>query len=623
MVQGVDTVVEVEAALRFAVERGDAGAFFSTLRSAAATVRSSHSLATSAYKLAEALPRDVEGFRSIDLRILRNVTIEPWLPHVFLALVERGFAPRITLGDYDVFEAYLDGSAPDEASAGVTLLLWDGEELVGDALYSTTEADYEFLSERLCGLAKRFAARGPTLVSTLAPALVDASRVYSSHQEWSWEVIRLRLNEDLRACARPDSAITLYDLARETSRFGSARYRDTRSFYAYRIPFGLDFMPVAAAGLAGTVVGAIGVPKKCVVVDCDNTLWSGVLGEDGPGGVGLGGEYPGVMFRHFQRFLSSLHARGVLLAINSKNNQDEVIDFFRDSPDVVLSLEDFAAMRINWDDKAQNLAALASELNIGLDSMVFIDDSAVECERITQAYPEVQVERFPDDPLAIPEFIANLQGFETLRVTEDDLKRSDSIRANAERETLRESAPDARSFIESLEIELTIARCEDDRVDRVSQLTQRTNQFNLTTKRYSMAEIRQFSESALVYTMQMRDRFSDYGTIAVCIVVEQRPERALIDSFLMSCRAFGRHIEDSFLSVTLDDLRKRGYSSVEGRFIPTGRNAMVESFYLGAGFSSAGGSTEDEEGGATFALDLEVDRTGPERYAHSVNIEGL
>ena len=322
-----------------------------------------------------------------------------------------------------------------------------------------------------------------------------------------------------------------------------------------------------------------------MVVDCDNTLWGGVLGEEGPELVAIGTDYPGEAYREFQQFLAGLGRRGFLLAINSKNNEDEVLSFLADSPDMVLRPGDFAAHRINWNDKGSNLAELAEEMNIGLDSMIFVDDSPVECARIRSAFPEVLVEQFPASPAEIPGFIATFRGTQRLRVEAEDLKRARSMSANARRQHLKRKAPDPETFIRSLEIRLVIERQNRAAIPRVSQLTQRTNQFNLTTKRYSPGDIERLMNDGIVYTMSMEDRFSDYGIVGGAIVTDTGTDRWEIDSFMLSCRAFGRHIERELLAAVLADAADAGARVVRARYVATEKNAMTRDFFPGHGFT--------------------------------------
>ena len=313
-----------------------------------------------------------------------------------------------------------------------------------------------------------------------------------------------------------------------------------------------------------------------MVVDLRQHLWwGGVLGRGWPRACRDRNDYPGRAYREFQQFLAGLGSRGFLLAINSKNNEDDVLSFLADSPDMVLRPGDFTAHRINWKDKGENLAALAEEMNIGLDSMIFVDDSPVECARIRSAFPEVLVEQFPANPAEIPGFIGEMRGTQRLRVETEDLKRAQSLRANARRQRLRREAPDLETFVRSLEIKLVIERQNRAAIPRVSQLTQRTNQFNLTTKRYSPGDIERLMKGGVVYSMSMEDRFSDYGIVGVAIVTDRGTDSWEIDSFMVSCRAFGRNIEGELLAAVLARCRRRGRRSREGPLRRHGENGMT------------------------------------------------
>jgi FkbH-like protein len=300
-------------------------------------------------------------------------------------------------------------------------------------------------------------------------------------------------------------------------------------------------------------------------------------------GVKLGTEYPGSLYRRFQLFLETLKDQGTLLALNSKNDEAEVIAFLDSSPDSLLRSSDFAAHRINWGDKATNLREIAAELNIGLDAVVFVDDSAVECALVQSLMPEVRVHQFPADVLEIPQFIEQFAEMDVLVVTDEDRNRAASMRSNAERERLRTTAADLDTFIRSLEIRLRVECQPQAQVGRVAQLTQRTNQFNLTTRRYTDEEVRVLMREALVYTLAMADRFSDYGTVGAAVVRAAGSE-AEIDTLLLSCRAFGREIELAFVDRVLADLVKRGVRTVWGTYVPTPKNVMVAEFYDRCGF---------------------------------------
>ena len=591
-------------------EAEDWAAFLSLVRDAGPSVLADLSLAAMIHRLMGQLdPEELPaGFRPLRVAILRNATLEPALPAAAVALAQRGFVPEFRLGDFDVYEPYSEGL--DErhrallTEADATLVYWDPDQLAGDALFAPPDDLFDALHARLTGILEGLLRRmsGFVLVANLAPAMLDASGTREARDPRSWPHVARRLNLALAEFAAERESLAVLDLARAVARFGVSGYRVARTYYPSRVAFSAAFTPRFAEALASTVAAGFSQPRKCLVVDCDNTLWGGVLGDDGPEGVQIGTEYPGSLYRLFQLHLRALHDQGFLLAVNSKNDESAVLSFLNSSPDMVLRKKHFATHRINWGDKADNLRAIARDLNIGADALIFIDDSDVECERVRQAMPEVQVERFPAVALDIPAFIESLRGTEILRVTEDDLRRTKSIRADVQRRELRERVGGYREFLESLGIELAIRSGVPELIDRISQLTQRTNQFNLTTRRYSAAEVRAMLPRDQIYTMAMRDRFSDYGTVAVAIVKETgHAEEVDIDSLLMSCRAFGRRIEETFLRVVLEDLAASGVRRVTAAFRPTARNGMVRDFYLRQGFEPLPGPAG--EGVARAQLD--------------------
>ena len=339
--------------------------------------------------------------------------------------------------------------------------------------------------------------------------------------------------------------------------------------------------------------------KKCLVLDLDNTVWGGVLGEEGISGIRIGGDYPGRAFLFFQKSLVKLSKEGVILAVCSKNNEQDVLDAWEKNPFMVLKKEHFAATRINWNDKVTNLRELADELNIGLDSMVFVDDSPAERELIRQMLPMVSVPDFPAQPYGLPVFFRQLveDYFKMYTITAEDKKKTEQYRANAARVRARSSFGDYNDFLESLDIRITVAGANAFNIPRIAQLTQKTNQFNLTTKRYTDADIRDFlSKGWKIWCMAVSDRFGDNGITGTVLVDGDR-----IDTFLMSCRILGRGIEEAFLKQVLALLKAQGLRRVRARFVPTAKNALVKDFYDKCGFSWVSENSGEKE----YIIDLD------------------
>ena len=351
--------------------------------------------------------------------------------------------------------------------------------------------------------------------------------------------------------------------------------------------------------------------KKCIVLDLDNTLWGGVLGEDGISGIKIGGDYPGKAFAFFQKSLIQLSKTGVILTVCSKNNEEDVLEAWEKNPFMVLKKEHFAAYRINWTDKATNIKELAEELNIGLDTFVFVDDNPTERELIKQMLPMVSVPEFPAQPYELPVFFKQLVNdyFKVYSITDEDKKKTEQYKANAARAQAQHSFTDFGAFLESLDIQITIEAANEFNIPRIAQMTQKTNQFNLTTKRYTDADVKGFlADGWKIWCISVADRFGDNG-ITGCVMVN----RDSIDTFLLSCRILGKGIEKAFVKQILLELRNQGLKEIRAYYVPTAKNAQVKDFYEKCGFTC---TAEVAEGKKEYVLDLKTADLEIEKYYH-------
>lgn len=326
--------------------------------------------------------------------------------------------------------------------------------------------------------------------------------------------------------------------------------------------------------------------KKCLVLDLDNTLWSGVLGEDGISGVKMSGDYPGNAFMYFQEALVSLADSGVIITLCSKNNEADVKELWEKNPFVKLGPKYIAAYRINWQNKADNIRELAKELNIGLDSMVFIDDNPTERELVRQQLPMVAVPEFPKRPYGLMEFVASLVNnyFRTYRLTQEDLAKTEQYKANAQRASEQAKFTDLTDFIRSLDIQIDIIKANEFNIPRIAQMTQKTNQFNLTTQRYTEADINAFINKGYdIYCISVKDKFGDNG-ITGEIIISIDGEVAYIDTLLLSCRILGKDIEKAFVKSVLNLIYSKGIRKVKAKYIATAKNSQVSDFFDKLGF---------------------------------------
>jgi FkbH-like protein len=341
------------------------------------------------------------------------------------------------------------------------------------------------------------------------------------------------------------------------------------------------FFPLLSKEYSGFIKAQKNLSKKCIVLDLDNTLWGGIIGEDGMDGIKLNANSPGNEFVDFQRLLLSYYHRGIILAINSKNNFDDAIQVIREHPAMVLRENHFACMRINWQNKAQNMVEIAKELNIGLDSLVFFDDNPVERDLIKQTLPEVLVVDLPKSPFFYRKTLEEINDFNVLSLTDEDKKRGEMYFARSKRKEMETKHQSLDDFIKTLEIKVKIDLVNEFSRPRVTRLINKTNQYNLTTRRYTEEEVKEMLEnpqSFSLYSLQVSDKFGDEGIVGVAIVKKEK-EKFIIDSFLMSCRVIGRQIENAFIIRILKDAKKANINQVIGEFIPTKKNSMVTNFY--------------------------------------------
>lgn len=393
----------------------------------------------------------------------------------------------------------------------------------------------------------------------------------------------------VREMSRLSTRVVVVDWDWHTRGTGSAAYSDDRLWYLAR----MRLNPAGLAALADLVVLHVaahrGMAKKVLVLDLDNTLWGGVVGEAGLSGLALGEDGIGRAFQDFQRELLKLYDSGVLLTVASKNNPEDALEVFDRHAGMILKREHLAAMRINWQDKATNVRAIARELNLGIDSFVFLDDNPVEREWIRQGVPEVVVPELPEDPVHRPGFVRQLPFFARIEVTQADVQRAESYTAQRHRSELQANVSSFDDFLASLEQELVVEAVHPGSVGRAAQMCQRTNQFNLTTRRYTAGDIERIltEAEAELYTLAVRDRFGDSGITGLAIL-RYEGDTAEIDTFLLSCRVLGRKVEDAFLAILVDRARENGARYVIGSYEPTVKNVQTAGFYSDRGFTSLG-----------------------------------
>lgn len=372
-------------------------------------------------------------------------------------------------------------------------------------------------------------------------------------------------------------------------------------FYSSKMWY-VGSMPYSMKGLAALneVIGRFtavtkGMKKKCIAVDLDNTLWGGVIGEDGVEGIILSNHKEGARYYDTQKILKKMKNQGVMIAILSKNNVEDVEPVF-EHPDMVLQHEDFVAEVINWEPKCVNIKKLAKSLNIGLDSFVFLDDNPAEREQMKAECPEVEVLDFPKDSSLLPETVerAYQQYFFSLEVTGEDTKKTDMYRAENQRKAERATASSVEDFLKNLGMTMKLHRMAPEEEKRVVQLVNKTNQFNVTTKRYSDEEIKELAKSGDIFTVQMSDKYGDQGLVSV-LILKYEDCVAEIDTFLMSCRVMGRNVEIEITARIKDMLEQKGIKKIKATYVKTTKNAPVENLFEKLGFTVLSQTNEKKE----------------------------
>jgi FkbH-like protein len=535
---------------------------------------------------------------------LRSFTIEPLLPLLRARGYLAGLDLQIMVGGHNVIAQELlapgavDAFAPDLVV--VSALTRDAAPAVwrGDAVEGTDRVASEF-RQWLAAWRRRSAAtvivQGFEQPAFAADGLLDG--VVGAGQRGAID----RLNEAVRRIAAEHRGVYVLDYDALVARHGRAAWGDPHKDLAMRVPM----TPAAFAALADEYMRFLhpltGRIAKALAVDLDNTLWGGIIGEDGAAGIQVGVEYPGSAYLAVQHELKRLSRRGILLALCSKNNWAEAKDVLDTHPEMLLRASDFSAIRVNWNDKAENLRAIAGELNIGLDAIAFLDDNPVEREWVRAQLPEVHVLDVPNDPIGVADALRRSPLFERLELSAEDRERAGQYRAQHDRAAAEAASGSVEEFLRSLEMTAELADVTPATLTRVAQLTQKTNQFNVTTRRYTEEQVSRFSAAAdhLVRTVRVRDKYGDNGLVGV-LMVSASNGRCEIDTLLLSCRVIGRSVETLLLAEAEAFARNRGATILSGRFIPTPKNAPARAVFESHGFARCA----EDSGGTTWELDL-------------------
>lgn len=446
--------------------------------------------------------------------------------------------------------------------------------------------------------------------------------IADAKQELGESEFYLSLNLELLRTFKHQERVHVFDFDRMVSRFGSERARSFKLYYLAKMPWQERFNAMLAEEMLRYVVAASGHSRKCLVLDLDNTLWGGVVGEEGSAGIKIGpGDPAGEAFMAFQYAVKALKQRGIVLSICSKNNKADVEEAFKIQAQMPLKEDDFVSSRISWDPKPDNLVSIARTLNVGIDSLTFVDDNPAECALVAGALPQVKTLHLPSDPADYASFIQRQICFERLKVTDEDRQKANQYREQARRDELREKLGDLSTFLLALDTELLVRPAEKQDIPRIHQLFTKTNQFNVTTRRYTVGEIERFLEDDAygLWLAMGSDRYGDLGTIGLYLLAHQ--DRVLnIDSFVLSCRALGRGIETALMNhLKSERVKHNGVERIKACFIPTKKNAPAREFFETQRFEIVG---LDEIGAKYYELPAERTQAVPCPHVRVINMWG-
>lgn len=553
--------------------------------------------------------------------IARTFTIETQLDALNLALATIPCIPELQIGDFGAIEqALFDGdSSLLNPRPDAVVVLWRIQDLHPDFVLnggSWTVAQrqeaFEQLRDRVASLCQGYLRVSPAPLFLATLPAPEHSPLSDATTPFGVRDVTLRLNSFILQQAAQSERIFVVDFAAWAESIGAGAFDQKMDFFA-RQPISKTALGSFSRFLTRSLRPLFRAGAKVLALDLDNVLWGGILGEESIDEIRIGQDYPGNVYWRIQQRAAALKARGVLLALVSKNNLSDVEAAFEARTSMPLRFSDFSARRVNWSPKHENLIAIAEELNIGLDTIVFVDDSGYEREEVAFHLPTVHVLDVSSDPISILNAVERCELFDALRITDADLMRAGDYEAQAQRRPT-DGVSDLASFLASLELRATIAPVSDASAARVVQMLGKTNQFNVTTRRHSDAEVRAFiaRPDNIAFTISLGDKFGDQGIIGLSLVAVDAGARvATVDSFLLSCRAIGRGAEDALWASVITRLNEAGVQTLFAKYVPSEKNAQVADLFDRFGMTR----TDDEDGSRSYRMALPAPATFPDWIA--------
>jgi FkbH-like protein len=539
------------------------------------------------------LKKDTRNLKQVRLALLSDTASQLTAQAIRGYGIERGIDFNLYEADYDqiALEILNPGSELYASSPEFIFINLSTEHLVKKFYGIEKDQRSQFASQQLQYLQRLFtSATKYSAAKILLNNFIEINDAvfgnYALREKNSFLYQLRKLNISLMEWCQEEPGVHICDFQSLQSSLGRNNIFDPKLYINADIVYSLEFLPHLAKSVTDIVSCLLGQAKKCVILDLDNTLWGGVIGDDGMEGIQIGSLGIGKAFSEFQCWLRELKKRGILLAVCSKNTKEIAEEPFMNHPDMVLRMEDIAIFVANWETKVDNIRHIQSILNIGMDSIVFLDDNKFEREMLKSAIPELTVPDLPEDPAEYLTYLQALNLFETTSFTDEDEERTRLYQEEASRISLQKTFENEGEFLESLDMMAEVKTVDSFSAPRVAQLTQRSNQFNLRTVRYSESDILNIVTHPDYFTLtfSLQDKFGQHGLISAVILKKCDDQSLFVDTWIMSCRVLKRGMEQFVLNSVVDIAKKHAFSRILGEYIPTKKNGLVKEHYPNLGF---------------------------------------
>ena len=534
--------------------------------------------------------------KKIRCAFLRDITIEPLVPFFKYQCLSKGIEAEVFINEYDnIMQEVLDDNSNLYSFNPNIIFLFTNLNRVAPKLESIIlsknmddinnvllEAS-DYYERIITSIRKK--SESNIVICNLALDPYPIYGISDIQNPYGYINSIKSINSKISLKSNLNKDVNILDINLLISRIGYNNFFDKRNYHLSKNPFSTNGLRYLAFECVKYISSLKSLSKKCIVLDCDNTLWGGVIGEDGLENILCGDNHPGSYFKNFQKKLIQLKNSGILLAISSKNNLEDVLEVFLKHPEVILSKDDFVSIKVNWNEKSKNIIEISQELNICLDHIIFVDDSEFEIEMVNKTLPEVDTVLVPKDLSSLESIFDYEDFFNSLNSSTADKDRTSMYLAEKERARDKKISTNIQDYFNELNLVTRSSFAKEIEIQRVVQLTQKTNQFNLTTKRYNQSEVEYLikSDHSDIITIEAEDKYGKYGLIGLAILKFEN-KTIIIDSFLMSCRALGRGIEKVLLDDCLKLAKKRKSVEIIGQYLQTEKNKQVQNFYIENGF---------------------------------------